>query len=134
MSKIPKLKVQKKKVIEVSDWDDLVTKVYGRPYNLQQQNGCVARQMMEIEVPCECAEDFENDTVPEIVNHRKMGVSFKAWLERDPKQKLDKSEFGNDFTDTWWERNFYPNLDTVINDLHAKGYLEAGEYSIDIDW
>jgi len=30
----------------------------------------------------------ERDTVPEVVNHSDMGVSFNAQLERDPKQEL----------------------------------------------
>ena len=36
--------------------------------------------------------------------------------------------------DLWWKRNFYPDIEMVANDLHAKGLLEAGEYAIDIDW
>ena len=34
----------------------------------------------------------------------------------------------------FWERNFYPHVEMVMNDLHAKGLVEAGEYVIDIDW
>jgi hypothetical protein len=34
----------------------------------------------------------------------------------------------------FWDRNFYPNVQMVANDLHKKGLLEAGEYSIRIDW
>jgi hypothetical protein len=34
----------------------------------------------------------------------------------------------------WWGRNFYPELSVVVNDLHAKGLLDEGEYEIDIDW
>jgi hypothetical protein len=84
-----------------------------------------------------------------------MGVSFKAWLERDPNASLnpsDKELIGSPYywgeteddkikykEDTghinmFWERNFYPNLDMIINDLHSKGLIEAGEYEIDIDW
>jgi hypothetical protein len=62
-------------------------------------------------------------------------VSFKSWLERDPKQKLSNPRDQNDWSlGMWWERNFYPNVDMVINDLHSKGLLEAGEYTINIDW
>lgn len=132
--KLKKIKINTVKMINVQDWDDLVQETYGRPYNLQQQDGCIERQIIHITVPEE-ADDFENDTVPEIVNHPDMGVSFKAWLERDPKQKIpDLHGFGNDFTDMWWDRNFYPDLQTVANDLHAKGLIEAGEYSINVDW
>jgi hypothetical protein len=34
----------------------------------------------------------------------------------------------------WWDRNFYPNLQMVANDLHEKGLLAAGDYIISIDW
>jgi hypothetical protein len=34
----------------------------------------------------------------------------------------------------WWERNFYPDVQMIANDLHAKGLLDAGEYVINIDW
>ena len=64
-----------------------------------------------------------------------MGVSFKAWLERDPKQKLnDKVDRDNFSLNLWWERNFYPSIDMIINDLHKKGLIEEGEYVIEIDW
>lgn len=38
-----KLKTKTQKVIEVSDWDNLVQETYGRPYNFQQQYGCQSR-------------------------------------------------------------------------------------------
>jgi len=79
--------------------------------------------------------DYENDTVPEIVNCEEMGVSFKAWLERDPNQKLSGKEYQKDWSlGLWWGRNFYPKVDMIINDLHEKGLLDAGEYGIEIDW
>jgi hypothetical protein len=34
----------------------------------------------------------------------------------------------------WWERNFYPDIQIVANDLHSKDLLEAGTYIIEIDW
>jgi hypothetical protein len=121
--------------IDVSDFDDLVTATYGRPYNFQQQDGCKARGTFDITVPDE-AYDFENDTIPEEVNGDEMGVSFAAWLARDPKQKLDTEdkwdrEHG---LDLFWARNFYPDVQMIANDLHAKGLFPAGEYVIDIDW
>ena len=123
-----------KKVIDVGDWDKLVSDTYGRPYSYQQQDDCKERQHVSITVPTE-PEDFENDTVPEIVNHSEQGVSFKAWLERDPKQNLTNKDDEDSFSlSLWWDRNFYPHESMIINDLHAKGLLEAGEYEINIDW
>lgn len=122
-------------VIDCYDWDKLVTDTYGKPYSIQQQDGCMDRQMLELTIPDE-ADDYENDTLPEEVNHPEMGVSFAAWLARDPNQPLNttnglRSDFG---LNLWWNRNFYPDLQTLANDLHAKGLIDAGEYVINIDW
>jgi len=127
------MKIRTEKVIDVSDWDALVEKTYGKPYSFQQQDGCQERGNFYLAVP-EPSEDYENDSLPEEVNHEEMGVSFKAWLNRDPKTPL-ASEREDDFSiRLWWERNFYPNIQMIANDLHAKGLLEAGDYTINIDW
>ena len=117
--------------ITVQDFDELVRSTYGRPYSFQQQDDCKSRGLVAISVPAD-PKDYDNDSVPEIVNHEDMGVSFSAWLARNPEQSLpgkDKSS-----TELWWNRNFYPNVSMIINDLHSKGLLPAGDYFIDIDW
>lgn len=126
------IKVQTKKVIDVSDFDDLVTTTYGKPYNFQQQNGCQDRGTFELTVPGE-ADDYPNDTIPDEINGEEMGVSFSAWLARDPKTWHGEEE-DRDYMEMFWERNFYPDIQTVANDLHSKGLLPAGEYVINIDW
>lgn len=129
------MKTKNIKIIDVSDFDDLVIETYGRPYSFQQQDGCKSRGIAYITVPDNHADDYENDTVPEEVNHPDMGVSFDAWLARDPKQKLSNKDDQYDFClGLWWERNFYPHVSMIVNDLYARGLLEAGEYGIDIDW
>lgn len=110
-------------IIDVDEWDNLVMETYGKVYNLQQQDGCQDRKTVYLTIPDQ-AYDYQNDSIPEVVNGDKMGVSFKAWLERDPEHGLS----------IFWERNFYPELQTVANDLYNKGLLEAGEYGINIDW
>lgn len=121
-----------KRVIEVSEWDSLVQKTYGRSYTFQQQDGCKSRGTVEITVPAE-ASDYERESVPEEVNHEMMGVSFKAWLARDPKKPM--ADGRTDYSlELWWGRNFYPHIQMVANDLHAKGLLSAGEHAILIDW
>lgn len=129
------IKSYTQQVIDVQDWDDLVIRTYKRPYSFQQQDGCQERQQYHIRIPDE-PEDYTNETVPEVVNHNEMGVSFAAWLARDPKQKLnttDKWDRENGLS-MWWDRNFYPNVQMVANDLHEKGLIPAGDYVIDIDW
>ena len=122
--------------ISVQEWNKLVSETYNRPYNLQQQDGCKDRGVFQFSVPYEYADDFENDTVPEEVNHEDMGVSFKAWLERDPKQQLNSEDDWDrkHGLGLWWDRNFYPCIDMVIQDLHQKGLLAEGTYALNIDW
>jgi len=128
------MKIRTEKVIDLQEWDKVVRETYGRPYSFQQQGGCKDRGNFYLTVPNE-AEDYEEETVIEKVNGPEMGVSFAAWLARDPKQKLSDPDDQYDFSLTlWWERNFYPDVQMVANDLHEKGLLEAGDYSICIDW
>ena len=57
---------------------------------------------------------------------------FAAWLARDPTEwNGDKNKR---FLDLFWARNFYPHVEMVLNDLHAKGLVKAGDYVIEIDW
>lgn len=129
-----KIKIKTVNIIDVNDFDELVTATYGRPYRFQQQDGCRDRGSVNIAVPSKY-KDYYNTTVPEVVNHKERGVSFDAWLARDPKQKLYNKEGQYTGTlDLWWKRNFYPHVSMVINDLHKRGLLEEGNYSINIDW
>lgn len=121
-----------KKVIELYEWNSLVEKTYGRKYNLQQQEGCMGRGTLVLNVPDEAC-DHERDEVPEEVNHEMRGVSFKAWLARDPKKKLPEQD-ADYCLELWWHRNFYPDVQMVANDLHAKGLLPAGKHTILIEW
>ena len=115
------------------DWDNLVVETYGRPYSFQQQDGCKERGTFELTVPNDAVYDFENDSVPEVVNGNEMGVSFKAWLARDPKDASAFSDRESSNT-LFWTRNFYPDVQMIANDLYEKGLIEAGDYVIDIDW
>lgn len=150
------IKITNVKMIEVRDWNKLVSETYGKIYDLQQQKGCQSRGVVNITIPNETYEEEMNDKIPEVINHQfEMGVKFEIWLKRDPKEPLNPSKeelkecgyyWGKTDEDetNWkqdashinlfWERNFYPNLQTVANDLHKKGLIEAGEYSIRIDW
>ena len=125
------IQIKQINTITVQDFDELVRSTYSKPYSFQQQDGCKNRELVAISVPAD-PEDYDNDSVPEIVSHEDMGVSFSAWLARDPEQLLPGEDKWS--TELWWERNFYPDVSMIINDLHSKGLLPAGDYSIDIDW
>lgn len=146
------IKYKNVRVIRVQDWDRLVIDTYGKPYSFQQQDGCKSRGVAHISTHDDYIEDFENDTVPEIINGDEMGVSFKAWLEKDPKAPLNPSEkelkscnyYYGGSKESWkkdkhhielfWGRNFYPHVSMIAKDLYDKGLLEEGEYTINIDW
>lgn len=127
------IKTQNWKVIDVTDLDELVEKIYGKPYSFQQQDGCKERDFYFFSVPEENPYDYENDAIPETINGEERGVSFAAWKVRDPKAPVgDKSRDWE--IEMFWHRNFYPHFDMIINDLYKKGEIEAGEYYIDVNW
>jgi len=146
------MKMKNVNIISLQDFDELVKKTYGKIYSFQQQDGCKDRQTVYFSVPYEDAEDFKNDKIPEIINGDKMGVSFKSWLEKNPESPLNPNPdelkeciyyWGEDVNEwcsskshieLFWDRNFYPHVSMIVNDLHAKGLLPAGEYGIEIDW
>lgn len=127
------IKISNKRIIEVRDWDDLVTKTYGRRYVFQQQVGCQDRGLVDIKIPDESDNENMHDSIPEIINGEEMCVKFNKWLDRNPKQPIKDQEYNYEL-DLFWERNFYPELQAVANDLFEKGLIEAGEYTINIDW
>lgn len=150
------LKTKNVKMIEDRDWDILVSETYGKPYTFQQQDGCKDRGVFKLTIPSEWTNDDEmHDEIPEIINGDIMGVKFEKWLDRDPNEPLNPSEeelkncgyyWGKSEADEikwkedkshiymFWERNFYPDIYTLANDLYKRGLIEAGEYAIHIDW
>lgn len=130
------MKIRTEKVIDVSEWDAIVEETYGRIYSFQQQDGCKDRGTFRfsVPVPSEIDDDMP-ESIPEKVNGEEMGVKFSAWLARDPKQKLSDPDAQEDYClRLWWQRNFYSDVQMVADDLYAKGLLEAGSYTLDIDW
>lgn len=124
--------------IDLDEWNKLVVQTYGKPYHLQQQEGCMDRGSRSFKVPDEAYDDEMHDEIPEEVNGEQMGVKFATWLARDPKQPVgpedDSCRAAQWNIDIFWQRNFYPDFQTVANDLHAKGLIDGGEYTIIIDW
>lgn len=125
------IKTRDVKVIDCSVWDLLVRETYEKPYALQQQDGCMPRGNINIRIPDESYDDEMNDTIPVDVQSEVMGVKFDVWKNTGP------NEFNFEFeweSRLFWKRNFYPDLQTVANDLHNKGLIEAGDYMIVVDW
>jgi hypothetical protein len=128
------MKVDTVKIISYSDWDKLVSETYGRIYCFQQQDDCRDRGTYQVTVPSEEI-DYPRDCVPEVVNDPEMGVSFEAWLSRDPDLGLSGEEEEDEWDlGLWWGRNFYPHVSMVANDLYKRGRLEEGDYLIKVDW
>lgn len=127
------LKIQKRNVIDVLDWDNLVEKTYGKIYNFQQQDGCQSRGTYTLNIGCEVEDDYP-DTVPLKINGEEMGVNLKSWLETDSQKHKNKMNWEDWQVSMFWERNFYPNIEVLAYDLHKKGLIEKGEYDIKIDW
>lgn len=128
------LKFEKVNVVDVGDWNALVEETYGKTYDFQQQDGCKPRGTLKyFSVPIDHPFDYENSTIPEEINGEVMGVSFKAWLERDLTEWKGKADPGYYIT-MFWERNFYPSLEILADDLYQRGLIPEGEYTINIDW
>lgn len=72
------LKIKNVQLIELTDWDQLVSETYGRPYMFQQQGDCRERGTFNISVPSGDTDDDDmNDSIPEEVNGRVRGVKFQ---------------------------------------------------------
>lgn len=134
------LKLTTKKCVDVSDWDNFVQQIYGRPYAFQQQDGCKPRGIVNFtayptieESDVVWAEQQANDSIPEVVNGEERCVKFAVWLSRDPKEQIQNQRYDWELG-MFWERNFYPPLESVVQDFVSKGLLEPGEYTIIIDW
>ena len=129
------MKIKTEKVVDESEWSKLVSETYGRPYDFQQQDGCKDRGVYSLTIPDNYDwEGMASDDVPEdSQDEYPNAVKFEKWLERDPKQPLKGQEYDWELS-MWWERRFYPHIESVANDLYKKGLLEDGEYIIIIDW
>jgi len=132
------IKYKNTKVIEVTDWDNLITETYGKPYSFQQQDGCKSRGVHVLTIPSQYAEsnDLEmNENILFEINGDEMGVKFNTWLNTSVEEINKKHpERYRGQNNLFWDRNFYPDVDVIANDLHKKGLIEKGEYTINIDW
>lgn len=125
------LPVYEDNIIMEEDWNDFVSKIYGKTYSFQQQEGCQEAGEVFFRVPQEVS-DYPNDSMPEVINGDIMGVAFESWLKR-PINHWGGLDSDRPFLRLFWNRNFYPKLQVLANDLHKRGLLSAGDYQIQID-
>lgn len=119
------MRIEDVKLIWESELSALVTETYGRPYQLQQQGDMLAQESMtRATVPQE--PDFDSDL-----------PSLEEWSSRDVDAQPEGESSWSEHAwrrDLWWQRKFYPDLQLVLNDLHARGLLPAGDYVIHTWW
>lgn len=111
-------------VIHELEFSELVREVYGRPYQFQQQEFMGQKTYYEFSVPAHPLGD-----------HYK-AVPFQEWLEATPPGPAEPGKFDSElFTEGLrWEREFYPEMEEIVNDLHQKGLIDPGEYALHIWW
>ena len=96
-------------------FSSFVSQVYGRPYQLGRQSGGLPKDTtVEFTVP---AQEFGWS-----------GPSVAEWLAAPPPDDSDCQETLR------WEREFHPELEAIVNDLHARELLPAGEYLLEVWW
>lgn len=115
-------------VVPCEEFDELVRKTYNRPYCIQQQNNTALETIVKINI--NNAQDYPSVKIeghPDVWDID--GVSFADWINRDPKEKLN--DMMDDWEiDLWWQRHFYPELNTIAKDLYQKGLLDKKTYKI----
>jgi hypothetical protein len=128
------MKIKTIKQIDVDDWDEFISKTYGKIYSFQQQDGCKDRGIVNISVPYNDGDEYEEVTqIPFKVNGSHWGVNFETWLSTDSDET--RKHFSSDWENAiFWDRNFYPYIGCVVDDLYKKGLLKEGTYQINIDW
>lgn len=122
------------KVIDSSDLDALVVATYGKPFCFQQQDDCRDRGSYQFEVKSEpdLSDEFKGKTELDCgINGEDYGVDFQTWLNTKASDFYDGKPF---YQDLWFERNFYPDMVYLLSDLCKRGLIEAGRYTIEVDW
>jgi hypothetical protein len=124
------LKIEDVKLIWESELSELVTKTYGRPYSLQQQDEMMAQDtILRVRVP-EGLEPW-NESYDENPEGYTPLPTLARWAATETPAE---HRFPSYREEMWWHRNFYPCRDEVLGDLHDKGLLPAGDYVIHCWW
>jgi hypothetical protein len=99
-----------------SDFSEMVSKIYGRPYRFQQQGDMMGQ------------DTIEKFTVPAIEEELYGVVPLNEWRNAEPPHEGDWKE------EMRWKREYYPSLEEVVNDLYKRGLIEPGNYALHIWW
>ena len=129
-------------VIDEQEFSEMVSELYGRPYSLQQAEELGQDSIRQVDSEDEVSEEeqqaFEAWRDRELNNVPNSRYEFyKELHERDPATypllpaTLSEGEIG---WDTWWEREFSPPLQPLINDLCERGKLPRGRYRMHVQW
>jgi hypothetical protein len=106
-------------LIHESEFSKLVREIYGRPYQFQQQGDMMGQNTIRrFSVPAEPMGDHWQ------------AVPLQEWLDATP----PADEPGNFKERLRWLREFYPEMEDIVNDLHARGLIEKGDYALHIWW
>lgn len=124
----PKLATHPRIAIWEADFSKYVSEHYGRPYRLQQQGDMMAQEAsIRFSVPPTDWYD-ENPTLAE------WQAATPPAAER-PDFTTDREGWQKHLDDQLrWDRDYYPDLETVVKDLYEKGLLDAGDYIIYAWW
>lgn len=118
------LKFKQINQIDSGDFDKFIRSFYKKPYCIQQQNGCMSRGAIEFSIPL-----INDDSIlfnVELFDYLDDLPSLQEWLLKDPSEKVE----GITFLDIYWERDFYPKLSEILNDLYEKQKIVEGDYQI----
>lgn len=61
-------------------------------------------------------------------------ISNKSFYDPNNESNKKSREVGGLLNTLWWEREFYPDLNELLDDMLSRGLIEEGEYEMEIDW
>ena len=119
-------------MIDVQEWNKIVSSTYWKPYNFQQQDWCKDRWTFKFNVPNDEWDEYEwiEELTPVSQYETNMWVDFMKWQWTPA--IIDWPDWREEVLK--WERYFYPSVYSVANDLFNRWLLAEWEYLINIDW
>lgn len=124
------------------DWSRLVTQVFGKPYQFQQQGEMHGQNSIYAFTVPENFDDWDIEGVdrdiqewltkemPRTETHPAVKDGQVVYVERDRDEWPPR-----DLTvKLWWLRENYPDFDVVMCALARKGLIDPGEYALHIWW